>query len=140
MTSALIEQLHSRHGFALLDADNYEPFVLAAGDTVLFFTNDPAQFPESHDVAVILPELAKAFNGRLQAAVVARGIERDLQARFRFTGWPSLVFLRGGDYLGAITGIQDWRDYLRESARILAQAPSEPPPFDLDKVCRPAPV
>lgn len=135
MTSPLIEQLHTRHGLPLLDAELYEPFVHNAGNAVLFFCNDPVLFPESNDVAVILPELLKAYTGRLQAAVIAKTIERELQAKFRFTGWPSLVFLRNGAYLGAITGVRDWPDYTQEIARILALSPSEPPAFDLSKVC-----
>lgn len=135
MTSPLLEQLQARHGYPLLDADSYDHFVYGNETVVLFFCNDPVHFPESNDVAVILPELLKAFNGRLQAAVVAKPIERELQARFRFTGWPSLVFLRNGEYLGAITGIRDWHEYRQETAGILASAPSQPPGFDLDKVC-----
>jgi hydrogenase-1 operon protein HyaE len=135
MSSPLIDQLQTRHGLPLLDADSYDNFVYSHETVVLFFCNDPVQFPESHDVAVILPELVKVFCGRLQAAVIAKSVERELQARFRFTGWPSLVFLRNGEYLGVITGIKDWQEYGQEFARILAAAPSQPPGFDLDKVC-----
>ncbi len=135
MTSPLITQLQTRHGFPLLDADNYDPFVYGHENVVLFFCNDPVQFPESNDVAVILPELVKAFKDRLQAGLIDKSIERELQARFRFTGWPSLVFLRNGEYLGVITGIRSWQEYRQETAGILALTPSQPPGFDLDKVC-----
>ncbi len=135
MTSPLLEQLQTRHGYSFLDADSYDHFVYGNENVVLFFCNDPVQFPESNDVAVILPELIKAFNGSLQAAVIAKSIERELQARFRFTGWPSLVFLRNGEYLGVITGIRNWHEYKQETSDILAAAPSQPPGFDLDKVC-----
>jgi len=134
MTS-MLEQLQSRYAYPLLDADSYDHFVYGNENVVLFFCNDPVLFPESHDVAVILPELVKAFNGRLQAAIIAKPIERELQARFRFTGWPSLVFLRNGEYLSVITGIRNWQEYKQETAAILAAAPSQPPGFDLDKVC-----
>ena len=135
MTSPLLEQLQTRHSYPLLDADSYDHFVYGNGTVVLFFCNDPVQFPESNDVAVILPELLKAFNGRLQAAIIAKPIERELQARFRFAGRPSLVFLRNGEYLGVITGIRNWHEFMQETAEILAAAPSQPPGFDLDKVC-----
>ncbi|MGZ5008858.1 MAG: hydrogenase [Methylobacter sp.] len=135
MTSALLEQLQTHHHYPLLDADSYDHFVYNNETVVLFFCNDPVRFPESHDVAVILPELVKVFNDRLQAAVIDKSIERELQARFRFTGWPSLVFLRNGEYLGVITGIRNWHEFMQESARILASEPSQPPGFDLDKVC-----
>ncbi len=135
MTSPLINQLQTRHGCPLLNADSYDSFVYGHENVVLFFCNDPIQFPESNDVAVILPELVKAFKDRLQAAVIDKSVERELQARFRFTGWPSLVFLRNGEYLGVITGIRNWQEYRQEIAGILASEPTEPPGFDLDKVC-----
>ncbi len=135
MSSALLEQLQSRYAYPLLDADSYDHFIYGNENVVLFFCNDPVLFPESSDVAVILPEVVKAFNSRLQAAIIGKPVERELQARFRFTGWPSLVFLRKGEYLGVITGIRNWQEYLQETARILASEPSQPPGFDLDKVC-----
>lgn len=135
MISPTIAKLAAQHAYPLLDADNYDLFVYGCDYSVLFFCNDPVQFPESNDVAVVLPELLKVFNGRLQAAVVDKSIERELQARFRFTAWPALVFLKRGAYLGAITGIRDWNDYLQQSAQILAAEPAQPPAFDLGKVC-----
>lgn len=138
MIAPLITQLLTRYSLPLLDAENYDAFVYGSDYSVLFFCNDPAQFPESNDVAVILPELLKVFNGRLHAAVVDKSIERQLQARFRFTSWPALVFLKRGEYLGAITGIRDWNDYLQQSTQLLAAEPAQPPAFDLDKVCHAA--
>lgn len=134
-TSPLLQQLQSRHGLPLLDADNYDWFVYSHDSVVLFFSNDPVLFPESHDVAVILPELLKVFADRLQGAVIDRSIERELQARFRFSTWPALVFLRRGEYVDAITGIKDWPEFGQEFARILASDPKPPPVFDLEKVC-----
>jgi len=130
-----LQQLQTRHGLPRLDADNFDLFVYGHDDVVLFFANDPVMFPESHDLAVILPELLKAFAGRLHGALIARSVERELQTRYRFTGWPTLVFLRRGEYLGVITGIKDWQEYGREFNRILALQPSEPPGFDIGKVC-----
>jgi len=127
MTSPLLEQLQTRHGYPLLDTDSYDHFVYGNETVVLFFCNDPVQFPESNDVAVILPELSKAFSGRLQAAVIAKPIERELQARFRFTGWPSLVFLRNGEYLGVITGIRNGMNIVRKPPRFWPQPPANRP-------------
>lgn len=134
----LLAQLETRYGYPVLDADTYERFIADNGTVALFFSSDPAQYPESNDVAVILPELLKAFDGQLQAALIAKSMERELQARFRFTGWPSLVFLRDGGYLGVITGIRDWQGFRQEIAQILANTPGAPPAFDLDKVCKAA--
>lgn len=119
----------------LLDADNYDNFVYSHNSVVLFFRNDPQQFPESQDVQVILPELLKVFSNQLDGAVIDRSIERELQARFHFSTWPALVFLRRGEYLGVITGIKDWQEFGQEFARILALQPRQPPGFDLGKAC-----
>lgn len=130
-----VARLVSQYGLPLLNADNFDHFVYGNADVVLFFAGDPVMFPESADLAVILPELLKAFSGLMQGALVDRGIERELQARYRFTGWPTLIFLRRGEYLGTISGLRDWPEYGREITRILAAEPSQPPGFDLDKVC-----
>ncbi|MGR8930896.1 MAG: hydrogenase [Gammaproteobacteria bacterium] len=127
--------LQAQHKLALLDADNYEFFVYGHDDVVLFFSGDPALFPESEDLAVILPELLKVFEDRLNGAVIASSIERELQARFRFTSWPALVFLRRGAYLGTITGIKDWKEFGQAFKQILSRQPSQPPVFELEKVC-----
>lgn len=136
MKPTLLEQLHTRHALPLLDAESYDAFVLGHQHVVLFFANDPLLFPETHDVAVILPELLKMFAGQLYGAVIARTIERELQARFRFTTWPSLVLLSEGEYLGVISGIRDWQQYGQEIAQLLRSEPRQPPAFDLDKACR----
>lgn len=137
MSTTSIDRLLERYHYPLLDADNYDNFAYGAEHSVLFFPGDPAQFAESNDVAVILPELLKSCNTRLQPAVVDRSIERELQQRFRFTRWPALVFLQRGEYLGALSGILDWHDYITQIAQILASPPSRPPAFDLDRVCNP---
>jgi hydrogenase-1 operon protein HyaE len=86
-------------------------------------------------VAVILPELLKHFAGRLTPAIADKNSERALQRRFRFNAFPALVFSRGGGYLGVITRVLDWREYVAEAAAILAREPSEPPPFKMPDGC-----
>ncbi len=107
-------------GVPEVDAAGIDAFLATPGDAVLFFSENPLQYPESADVAVVLPELLGAFPGRLRAALVARASERELQKRFGFARWPALVFLRDGDYVGAITGIHDWDVYLEKVESLLA--------------------
>lgn len=123
----LIARLTGEYGYPLLDADNLEAFCAAPGDAVLFCTGDPVQHPECLDVAVVLPELLRAFPGRFHAAVAASVLEPDLQARYGFNRWPTLVFLRDGAYVGVLSGIQDWSVYLSRIQDLLAAAPSRPP-------------
>lgn len=134
MPSPLIREMIEQHGYPLVDTDNVDAFLQAREDVVLFFTENPLHFPESDDVAVILPELMRAFAGRLEAAVVASRTERELWRRYNFSGWPSLVFLRRGQYLGAITRVQDWQVYIEKIEALLAGEPATPPAVEVPLV------
>lgn len=127
MPSPLIRRLSEQDHYPIVDVENLDAFLQSHDDVVLFFTENPAQYPESNDVAVILPELVKVYGGALTAAVVDRDSDRELQKRYGFLRWPALVFLRRGEYLDVITQVQDWNVYLDEINRILKLAPSRPP-------------
>ncbi len=130
-----IEALTKRHGFAVVDEQTLDAFLNSHCETVLFIAGDSERLVESGDVAVILPELLKHSGGRLTPAVADKNSERALQRRFRFNAFPALVFLRGGGYLGVITRVLDWREYVAEIEAILAREPSEPPPFKMPDGC-----
>jgi len=127
----------------IIDREDLEVVDLAAldrkaGETVfsmVFFPGDAERLAESNDVAVILPELTRALQGQVRPFVVDRESERDLQRRYRFNRFPSLVFLREGAYLGVIQGVLDWTDYLTEISDILSRDPSDPPPFAFPEGC-----
>jgi hydrogenase-1 operon protein HyaE len=124
LISRLIEDL----GYPLLDSQGgLESFCDTPGDVVIFCGGDPVQHPECLDVAVVLPELLRAFPGRFRAAVASTGIEPILQARYGFNRWPSLVFLRGGDYVGTLSGILDWSVYLARLQELIDASVSRPP-------------
>lgn len=127
MPSQLIRDMCATHGYPVLTEETIDAYLQEHENVVLFFTENPVHFPESNDVAVILPELMKLFGGRLAAALIDRESERALHKRYNFKGWPSLVFLRRGQYLGVITRIKDWDVYLREFDRILRSDPVPPP-------------
>ena len=115
----LVERLVTSLGLPEVGMDDVDAFLAAPGEALLFFTEDPKQYPESADVAVILPELMQALPGRFRAAVVARTAERDLQKRFGFARWPALVVVRGGDLVGAVTGMHDWEEFLSRMRALL---------------------
>ena len=115
----LIERLVRDFGVPEVGASDVDDFLAPAGHAALLFTEDPKQYPESSDVAVILPELMGAFPGRFRAAVVARADERELQKRFGFARWPALVFLRDSDQVGTVTGVHDWDEFVGLVAGLL---------------------
>lgn len=135
MSSPLIQLLVRSHGFAEVDENNVDTFLAEHDYVMLFFPGDPERLVESDDVAVILPELMKVFGEVLHPALVVKSAERPLQLRYRFNAFPALVFLRNGGYLGAITRMQDWNDYLQQIADILGREPTMPPAFEFPEGC-----
>jgi hydrogenase-1 operon protein HyaE len=127
VTKSLIRRLTSRHGIAAVEVATVDEFLAApdaADASLLFFSGDPARWPEAHDVAVVLPELVAAFAGRLRAAVVTREAEAELMRRFGVNVLPSLALVRDGETLGVIPKIRDWSVYV---ARIEAWLAGETP-------------
>jgi hydrogenase-1 operon protein HyaE len=106
----------SRHGLPTPDVAEIDRF-LASTETagavaVLLFAGDPLRWPEATDVAVVLPELIEAFQGRLHGAVIAAEAELALAPRFNVQVYPSLVLWRGGKVLDVIPKIKDWSVYV----------------------------
>lgn len=127
MSSPLITMLGEKYGYPTIDESNFDQFIADNECVCLFLTEEPNRFPESNDVAVVLPELATAFAGEFVPAVVSRDYEKKLQRRYDFRVWPALVFLRNGKYLGTLTRILDWSDYKVEIPKILASEPKREP-------------
>jgi hydrogenase-1 operon protein HyaE len=123
MTHPLIQLLFDEHHYPEVSLESHAQFIDRPGLGVLFFAGDPKRFRDTTDVAVVLPELDKAFAGNLRPGVVAASAERELQLHYGFSAWPALVFVRDGDYLGAITGIQNWSDYLQQISELIVAAP-----------------
>jgi hydrogenase-1 operon protein HyaE len=124
---AAVSRLVEREGAERLDAQGLERFAAAPGTAVLFFTEDPVRFREVTDLAVILPEIARASPVPLRLGVLPPSLANATAATYGVRRWPALVFLRDGGWLGNIEGLRDWSDYLAESARLVA-APTQPLP------------
>ncbi|HQR21724.1 MAG TPA: hydrogenase [Burkholderiaceae bacterium] len=123
----LLEQLVSRHGFTALDAESIDAFVASPGHVMLVFTEDPVRYRETLDLAVIAPEVLRAFPGRFRTGVLYPEVARKVAPRYGFARWPALVVLRDGSYVGAIDGLRNWDEYLEETLRLLTSEPTRPP-------------
>jgi hydrogenase-1 operon protein HyaE len=123
----LLDQLATRHGFTVLDADTLDAFLHQPGHAVLVFTEDPVRYRETLDLAVIAPEVARAFHGRFRCGVLYPEAARKLAPRFGFTRWPALVMVRDGAYVGAIDGLRNWDQYLEETLQLLTAEPTRAP-------------
>jgi len=112
-----------RHGLPEVEAGNVDAFLAAADGAdavaVLLSAGDPVRWPEAIDVAIVLPELIDAFQGRLRGAVIARQAESELGQRFGVRVQPTLIFCSKGETLGLIGKIQDWPVYIDRISKLL---------------------
>ena len=136
MSHILIERLVDELGYERVALDNHEEFVAREGMNVLFFPGDPTTVKDATDVAVVLPELASAFEGQLRPGVVTDtfGDGKVLKREYGFSHYPALVFVRSGEYVGAICRIQDWADYLDQVSELLVAPPRRAPGFSIPVV------
>ncbi len=135
MYSPLLQTIIERENYPVVDEETIEEFLSGRGDVVLFVPGEAKRLVEVDDVAVILPELVKAFKGRLTPCVLDRSSETKIQLRYRFNAFPALIFLRNGGYLGVITRVLDWQDYLKEISEILSRQPAPPPAYEFPAGC-----
>lgn len=126
-TSPLVERLATVHGATWLDADSLEDWSRQPGERVVLFAGDPVRFPEGQDVAVVLPELRRSVPGGFAIGLLPRHLEESVAQRWGVQRWPSLLFLRGGRYVGVVAGMLDWDVYLNEVQRVLALPASRVP-------------
>ena len=123
----LVAQLVSRHGFVELDPDTFDAWSEAPGHALLVFVEDPSRVKETLDLAVIAPELAKAFGDTFRKAVLLPAAAKAIAVRYGFRRWPALVVLRDGGYVGAIDGLRNWSEYIDEMTRLIAAPVTRPP-------------
>lgn len=122
MTHPLIDRLTSEFSWPHLDsAHDVTEFTNRPGVHVLFVPGDAARNLETADVAVILPELKQAFQGRFDCAVVGDAIEEQVRVDTKVLKTPSLIFFRDGQMIGGIPRVRDWDEYMARITQNLAQ-------------------
>jgi hydrogenase-1 operon protein HyaE len=123
----LLQRLMSSLDAPALETGDFDAWAQGAGRALVVFSEDPVQYRETLDLAVIVPELAQAFAGRFRVGLLLQAPARALAPRFGFRRWPALVLLKEGKYVGAIDGLRDWQEYVDEIARLLEAEPTRPP-------------
>ena len=134
----LLAQLVTKHQAQWLDFENIDAWLAQQqGDQVLLFAGDPVRFPESIDVAVVLPELQRvcAAAGRVFGmAVAVPQYAEALAKKFGSQRWPTLMFFRSGNYVTTVSGMHDWNDYLHLVAQALDAPISRAPTIGIPVV------
>ncbi len=123
----LLARFVAELGAPALSAESYDDWASAPGRALVFFSEDPVQYRETLDLAVIVPELARAFPARFRSALLLPAAARAIAPRYGFRKWPAVVMLADGRYVGAIDGLRNWDDYCVELARLLEAEPTRPP-------------
>ena len=122
MGHPLIDRLTEELGWpSLASAEAVRDWIARPGVHVLFLRGDWQRNLESADVAVILPELQRAFQGRFDCAVVGETAERGVKEAAEIHKTPSLIFYAEGTCLGGIPKVRDWDDYISRITRLLDQ-------------------
>ena len=136
MTNKLIDRLTQELGYEEISLDNHDSFTRHPGLNVLFFPGNPETVKDATDVAVVLPELISAFGEQLNPGVVTDtyGAGKELKQKYGFSQYPALVFVRDGEYVGAITRIQDWSEYITKINTFLAAPTRRAPGFSIPVV------
>lgn len=121
MTHPLITRLLDEFEYpALGSMEDVDNFAKAPGVHVVFVPGDVARNLETPDVAVILPELQQAFQGRFDCAVALDSVEAELRETTSIFKTPSLIFFREGNCIGGIPKVRDWSDYVERTTHLLA--------------------
>ena len=136
MSHFLIDRLVSDFGYPEVSLENHDDFVATPGMNVLFLPGDPKTVKDATDVAVVLPELMGVFRGKLNAGVVTDpfGDGVRLKRLYGFTHFPALVFVREGGYVGTISRIRDWQEYLTLINQLLVAEPRRRPGIPIEVV------
>lgn len=120
MGHPLIDRLTDELGWLCISTeDEFLNFVHRPGVHVLFLPGDWERNLETPDVAVILPELVTAFQGRFDCAVIADAMHGGVKDASGVNKTPALIFYRDGACLGGIPKVRDWDDYMARIARFL---------------------
>ena len=120
MFSPLLESIIEKEEMPVVNETSFSEFCKQHDLVVLMVAGDYKRIGAVNDVAVILPELVKAYQGRFAPCVASRDCEGFFQNEFGFVLLPTLVFMHNGQKIGTISGVLDWVDYLSQINEILA--------------------
>ena len=121
MTHPLVTRLIQDFSYPALNTmADVASFTEAPGTHVIFVPGDAQRNLETPDVAVILPELRQAFQGRFDCAVATDAIETALRESTGVLKTPSLIFFRDGACIGGIPKVRDWSDYVERTTHFLS--------------------
>jgi hydrogenase-1 operon protein HyaE len=117
---SLIEQLASHPASEVVRRSSLQDFLSRHPRALLFFTGDVAQRPEGLDVAIVVRELLRQYDGRLALGVVDRRDETALMAKTGVVVLPAVAFVAGGRTVDVVARMRDWNAFAQAAERLFA--------------------
>ena len=115
----IFNRLWGQEGFVRVNENNVRSLTEKKGLVLMVFADNPTTFKETIDIAVIAPEIAKAFAPHLAAkGFTDPAVGRAISMRFGLTRLPAVGCFRNGVWLGALQGLKVWDDYIKGLAEI----------------------
>ena len=116
--SDLIEALANHPASEVVRRASYDAFVARHPHALLFFTGDVATRPEGLDVAIVVRELLRQYDGRLALGIVDRRDETALMAKTGVVVLPAVAFVAHGRPVEIVARMRDWIAYAQAAERL----------------------
>lgn len=136
MARALIEKMVQDYAFTRLADGALSDALRDVQSLVVLVAGNPKDYPEANDLAIVLPELMKAFQGQFEVAVVDEASERAFAQQYGVNQFPCLVFFKSGQYVDQIARMQDWSEYMKAIPIILEKEATRAPSIGIPVVAR----
>lgn len=114
----LIEELAGHQASAIVRRAGFDEFLASHPHALLFFTGDVATRPEGLDVAIVVRELLRQYDGRLALGIVDRRDETALMAKAGVVVLPAVAFVAHGRPVEIVARMRDWAAYAQAAERM----------------------
>ena len=118
--SDLIEALAAHPASEVVRRATLQEFLSRHPRTLLFFTGDVVQRPEGLDVAIVVRELLRQYDGRLALGLVDRRDETSLMAKTGVVVLPAVAFVADGRTVDVVARMRDWNAFAQAAERLFA--------------------
>jgi hydrogenase-1 operon protein HyaE len=120
--SDLIEQLAQHPASEVVRRTTLADFLARRPRALLFFTGDLTQLREGRDVAIVVRELLRQYDGRLALGLVDRRDETAVMAKTGVVVLPAVAFVADGRTVDVVARMRDWGAYAQAAERLFAAA------------------
>lgn len=116
----LIDALAAHPASEVVRRGTLQDFLARHPHALLFFTGDVVQRPEGLDVAIVVRELLRQYDGRLALGLVDRRDETGLMAKTGVVVLPAVAFVAGGRTVDVVARMRDWNSFAQAAERLFA--------------------